>query len=74
MNAACAPGTSARSRITAARPRAALRQASTTEAPRRASSRAVTYPIPLLAPVTTALRPLWSGMCAAFQPGMAAPS
>jgi hypothetical protein len=44
-------------------PFAVLRQASTTLAPRRASSRALTSPRPLLAPVTTAVRPLWSGIC-----------
>src|SRR5919201_3751914 len=44
-----------------------FRQASTTSAPLRASSRAVTSPSPLFAPVTTAMRPLWSGIRSASQ-------
>ena len=52
----------------AARPLSRLRQAMTTSAPWRASSRAVTSPIPLFAPVTTAMRPVWSGMSCASQP------
>lgn len=55
-------------RDSASLPRLSSRHASSTRAPRRASSRAVTSPIPLLAPVTTAVRPLWSGMSLAFQP------
>src|SRR4029077_12516234 len=39
------------------------RQASATFAPLRASSRAVESPRPLLAPVTIAVRPVWSGIC-----------
>ncbi len=52
-------------------PFAVLRQASTTGAPRPASARAVASPSPLLAPVTTTVRPVWSGMSAAVQFGMA---
>ncbi|GGM11256.1 hypothetical protein GCM10011594_34030 [Nakamurella endophytica] len=40
------------------------RTASTTRAPLAANSRAVTRPMPLLAPVTTTVRPVWSGMSA----------
>ena len=49
----------------AARPASALsalRHARTTVAPARASSRAVISPMPLVAPVTTTMRPSWSGM------------
>ena len=52
-----APGTAARSSSTAACPFSRLRQAITTLAPARASSRAVTSPSPLFAPVTMAVRP-----------------
>src|SRR5690606_27114990 len=41
-----------------------LRTASTTVAPRAASTRAVSYPRPVLEPVTIATRPDWSGTCA----------
>ena len=43
------------------------RTASTTRAPARASSRAATRPMPLLAPVTTNVRPSRSGRSAAVQ-------
>ena len=52
----------------AASPFSVLRHASVTAAPARASSRAAIRPMPLLAPVTTAVRPLWSGMWLACQP------
>ena len=45
-----------------------LRQASTTCAPTRASSLAVTSPSPLLAPVTITERPAKEGRSAAVQP------
>src|SRR5262249_15369528 len=51
----------------AACPFCRLRQAITTWAPRCASSRAVLRPRPLLAPVTIAVRPLWSGICSLLQ-------
>lgn len=46
---------------------ATLRTATTTSAPRAASSRAATSPSPLVAPVTTAVRPVWSGMSSKVQ-------
>src|SRR5437588_8516741 len=46
------------------RPLASSRQARTRFAPRAASSLATMRPRPLLAPVTTAMRPLWSGISA----------
>ena len=49
-------------------PLAVLRQATITVAPARASSRAVTSPSPLLAPVTIAVRPDRSGIWLAVQP------
>ncbi len=48
--------------LSAASPLAWSRQASTTSAPARASANAVSKPRPLLAPVTTAMRPERSGM------------
>src|SRR5918994_1568261 len=58
--------------LAAASPLATSRTASTTRAPARASSRAATRPMPLLAPVTTAVRPERSGRSAAvhFAGGM----
>src|SRR5690349_3740723 len=38
-----------------------------TSAPARANSRAAIWPIPLLAPVITAMRSCWSGISAAVQ-------
>lgn len=49
-------------RAAACSPFSTLRTASTTDAPRSASALAVSYPSPVLAPVTTATRPRWSGM------------
>jgi hypothetical protein len=46
-------------------PFSVLRTARTTRAPARASSRAVTRPRPLEAPVTTTVRPDWSASSAA---------
>ncbi|OAR25684.1 hypothetical protein A8W25_08990 [Streptomyces sp. ERV7] len=67
-NATFAPYTWRWIRASASLPLASLRQARITWAPLRASSRAVTSPMPLFAPVTTAVRPLWSGMSLALQP------
>jgi DNA-binding PadR family transcriptional regulator len=54
--------------VAAARaPFSVSRQARMTVAPCAASSRAVTAPIPLFAPVTIAMRPCWSGMSAVVQ-------
>ena len=50
----------------AASPFPTFRHASTTSAPWRTSSVASTRPSPLLAPVTTASLPLWSGIRSAF--------
>src|SRR5204863_8789997 len=58
-----APGTCASSSCLASAPLARFRQAITTVAPWRASSRAAARPRPLLAPVTIAVRPVWSGIC-----------
>ena len=55
----------------ASSPRAVSRTAITTCAPARVSSRAATRPMPLFAPVTTARRPLWSGMSEVFHLAMA---
>src|SRR6266702_429142 len=52
---------------TAARPLSALRLATTTRAPWRATSCAVWYPMPLFPPVTTAVRPDRSGISSAVQ-------
>ena len=60
-------GTSSRIWSAAAAPFCRLRQAISTVAPARASSRAVTSPSPLLAPVTTAVRPDWSGIWSVVQ-------
>ena len=46
----------------AASPLATDRTASTTDAPAAASRRAVSRPIPLFAPVTTASLPVWEGI------------
>ncbi len=51
----------------ASSPFSVLRQARTTWAPTRASSRAVTRPNPLLAPVTMTVRPANEGRSAAVQ-------
>jgi hypothetical protein len=51
----------------AASPFEVVRHAMITEAPWAARSRAVHAPSPLLAPVTTKVRPVWSGMSAAVQ-------
>src|ERR1700761_163573 len=59
-----APGTASRIRPAAAAALTGLRQARTTAAPCRASSRAVWKPRPVLAPVTTAVRPRRSGRSA----------
>src|SRR5215218_2350214 len=65
-SAGSAPGAAAaRTSASAASPLPRLRQASRTAAPFRASSRAITSPSPLLAPVTTARRPRWSGISSA---------
>ena len=48
-------------------PLSTLRTASTTDAPRAASALAVSSPRPVLAPVTTATRPVWSGMSSVVQ-------
>ena len=50
----------------AASPRFRSRTASTTCAPARARASTVAIPSPLLAPVTTAVRPVWSTMSLAF--------
>jgi hypothetical protein len=60
-----AAGASARIDATADSPLSRLRQASTTAAPALASACAAASPSPLLAPVTTTVRPAWSGMSAA---------
>jgi hypothetical protein len=73
MDSACAPGTPARMRARASAVFPALRQASTTRAPWRASSSAVKNPRPQLAPVTTATLPPRSGICAAVHCGMGIP-
>jgi hypothetical protein len=57
------PGAADAISFSAASPFWMSRQASTTLAPARASSRAATSPMPLLAPVTIAVRPVWSGIC-----------
>src|SRR4029453_3699626 len=67
MSSGAAPDAAAVTSASAASPLSMLRQASTTSAPLRASSRAVASPSPLFAPVTTAMRPLWSGMRPASQ-------
>src|SRR5437773_2205445 len=59
------PGTASRILRPASAPFSALRTASTTRAPARESSRAAQKPMPLLAPVTTAVRPCWLGISAA---------
>src|SRR5439155_8328244 len=59
------PGTASRILRPASAPFSALRTAGATRAPARAGSRAAKKPMPLLAPVTTAVRPCWSGMSAA---------
>ncbi len=53
-----AAGTSARMLAAVTSPRAVLRTASTTSAPRRASVCAQQSPSPLVAPVITAMRPV----------------
>jgi hypothetical protein len=58
MTRTSASGSSATIRSLASLPRSSLRLASTTLAPLRASSRAVSKPIPLFAPVTIATLPL----------------
>jgi AcrR family transcriptional regulator len=55
----------------AARPRSRSRTASTVRAPARASACAAARPMPLLAPVTIAVRPVMSGMSAAVKVVMA---
>ena len=62
-----ASGALARISSTAAAAFSWLRTAITTCAPFAASCRAVSSPSPPLAPVTTAVRPCWSGMSAALQ-------
>jgi hypothetical protein len=49
-------------RAAASLPLSTLRTASTTCAPLAASAAAVSKPRPVLEPVTTAMRPVWSGM------------
>src|SRR3954451_14793074 len=61
-----ASGTCSTTRARAVSPRAASRQPMMTRAPAWASSRVVTRPSPLLAPVTTATRPDWLGMSRAL--------
>ena len=51
----------------ASSPLAVLRTARITRAPLPASSRAAERPMPLLAPVMTYVRPVWSGMSVAVQ-------
>ena len=63
----------ARRRCSASCPRFGSRQASTTRAPFAARARAVSKPMPLFAPVTTATRPLWSGMSEWLQSTVAPP-
>ena len=57
-----APGTWLAIRSAASRAFASLREVSTTVAPCAASSLAVSKPMPLLAPVTTATLPAWLGI------------
>ena len=59
--------------ISSAAPRAfsGSRQARTTWAPRSARARAVANPMPLLAPVTRATRPVWSPMSSGLHAGCA---
>ena len=54
-------------RAAACLPFSMLRTARTTVAPCSASIRAVSNPSPVLAPVTIATRPCWSGMCCSVQ-------
>ena len=65
-----AAGCSLRSSSAACCPRFGSRHASTTCAPAAASDLTASSPMPLLAPVTTIVRPVWSGMSLAVQ-GMA---
>ncbi|SKU44694.1 Uncharacterised protein [Mycobacteroides abscessus subsp. abscessus] len=51
----------------AAAPLSGSRTARTTWAPAAAKARAVSRPRPVLAPVTTATRPVWSGISAVVQ-------
>ncbi|CPB67500.1 Uncharacterised protein [Mycobacterium tuberculosis] len=60
-------------RAAACLPLSRLRTASTTCAPWAASAAAVSNPSPVLAPVMTAVRPVWSGMSAAVHLVMRAP-
>src|SRR5215469_4519269 len=62
-----APGTAAVIRAAAASALPASRQARLVSAPCRASTAAASNPIPEFAPVTTAVRPLWSGTSATVQ-------
>ncbi len=59
--------TSPEMRAAARPPFSGSRTARTTLAPRSASIRAVSKPSPVLAPVTTATLPCWSGMCCSVQ-------
>ena len=65
------PVATAATRSRAASARSGFRQAISTVAPRRASASAEASPSPLLAPVISTVRPVWSGMSAELQRGMA---